>query len=395
MPRKNRYQPRKDGRFYTLVGTGKYLDDGRPERIPLYADSSKELEVAVDNLKSLINTGKYKKPSEITIEDYANRWFRTFKSKKRMNTKAMYENVINKHIVPSIGYLKVKALTRTDCQLMVNERFDRYETCNKIRLTMRQLQKAAKQDKLIIEDFWVDIEMPKPPKTQKRALTVLEKEAITLAELTTMEQVLVYLLYAVGMRREEVLALHATDFTLKEKTVTIRHVITFDGNAPILEETAKTGDSLRTLHIPATFFPVIQFYVKSCEKSKQELLFTTGQGKMITKSSYIKLWNGIVDKLNYAVLPKKRKDEIEKVIAADGKKSWRKEMEKEDRQIVGLTAHIFRHNYATMLYYSNISELNAVKLMGHADGKMIREIYAHLDEEKENTAERLDIAIAL
>ena len=63
--------------------------------------------------------------------------------------------------------------------------------------------------------------------------------------------------------------------------------------------------------------------------------------------------------------------------------------------IQGLTGHIFRHNYATMLYYSGISEIKAVELMGHADGKMIREIYAHLQEERENTVDRLDAEIVL
>ena len=63
--------------------------------------------------------------------------------------------------------------------------------------------------------------------------------------------------------------------------------------------------------------------------------------------------------------------------------------------ITGLTAHIFRHNYCTMLYYSGISQKKAVELMGHSDIKMIMEVYAHLDEEKEAVQEKLDRAIAL
>lgn len=48
--------------------------------------------------------------------------------------------------------------------------------------------------------------------------------------------------------------------------------------------------------------------------------------------------------------------------------------------ISGLTAHIFRHNYATMLYYSGISMKKAAQLMGHSDTKIIMEVYAHLDD---------------
>lgn len=63
--------------------------------------------------------------------------------------------------------------------------------------------------------------------------------------------------------------------------------------------------------------------------------------------------------------------------------------------ITGLTAHIFRHNYCTMLYYSGVSQKKAVELMGHSDIKMIMEVYAHLDEQKEAVREKLDHAISL
>lgn len=63
--------------------------------------------------------------------------------------------------------------------------------------------------------------------------------------------------------------------------------------------------------------------------------------------------------------------------------------------ITGLTAHMFRHNYCTMLYYSGISLKKAVELMGHSDLKMIMEVYAHLDEKKEAVQEKLDKAISL
>lgn len=61
-----------------------------------------------------------------------------------------------------------------------------------------------------------------------------------------------------------------------------------------------------------------------------------------------------------------------------------------NRPINSLTAHIFRHNYATMLYYSGISIKMAASLMGHANTKMIMEVYSHLDEKKEQTKEKVD-----
>ena len=88
------------------------------------------------------------------------------------------------------------------------------------------------------------------------------------------------------------------------------------------------------------------------------------------------MWNRIIKKMNNAVTTDK-----EKLIGV--------------QKISGLTAHIFRHNYCTMLYYSGITPKKAVDLMGHSDVKMIMEVYAHLDEEKEAVQSKLDNAIAL
>lgn len=72
-----------------------------------------------------------------------------------------------------------------------------------------------------------------------------------------------------------------------------------------------------------------------------------------------------------------------------------KQLKKEICPITDLTAHIFRHNYATMLYYSGISIKKAAALMGHTDTKMIMQVYAHLDDEKEQTSEKINACIKI
>lgn len=398
MPKKqpDRYKPRKDGRYYTTVGTGKYNERGIEVRIPLYAKTSAELEQKVAEARYLVKTGKYIAPDRITVSKYAEDWLELRKSKKGINTKAMYENVVFKHIRPSIGPLRLQDLTPRDCQLMINDRWEHYETCNKIRLTMRQIQKAAIAEDIITKPFWTDIEMPKKPPSEKRPLTEIEKKAIIAAEFDQQERVFVYLLFGCGIRREEAIALHVSDFDLDKHDVSIHSKIVFEINRPVWEDTTKTEHGVRTLHIPKSVFPTINLYVRRLvDKKVDKLLFTLGNGDMITKSSYDKMWGRIIKKMNYAMLPEKRRAEIEEEAAANRRLSKYNLMLKSDLSITGLTAHIFRHNYATLLYYSGISELKAVELMGHADGKMIREVYAHLDDKKEDASNKLDAEIAL
>lgn len=58
--------------------------------------------------------------------------------------------------------------------------------------------------------------------------------------------------------------------------------------------------------------------------------------------------------------------------------------------VPGLTPHIFRHNYATNLYYAGVDLKEAQRLLGHADAKTVIEIYTHLDKEKSNSAPKIE-----
>ena len=74
---------------------------------------------------------------------------------------------------------------------------------------------------------------------------------------------------------------------------------------------------------------------------------------------------------SYKWLVKKIKDKIRM-------KAWDLNIEfKED----GFTPYTFRHTYATLLYYSGINLKEAEYYMGHADSKMLNQVYIHLDKQ--------------
>lgn len=65
-------------------------------------------------------------------------------------------------------------------------------------------------------------------------------------------------------------------------------------------------------------------------------------------------------------------------------------------KITGLTAHIFRHNYCTMLCYQIplISVRKIAALMGDTE-RVVLDIYNHIVEEKEDVSGALELALAL
>jgi len=184
---------------------------------------------------------------------------------------------------------------------------------------------------------------------------------------------LIMLLFYFGLRRGEALALSKADIDLKKKTLTVRNVVVFDVNTPEIKDCAKTEAGNRTLPIPASVVPFLQNWLKTVNTF---YLFPGLNYPVLSKTQYTKMWNRIIKKMNDAVTTDK-----EKVIGSE--------------PISDLTAHIFRHNYCTMLYYSGVSLKKAVELMGHSDIKMVMEVYAHLDELKEAVQDKLDAAISL
>ena len=162
------------------------------------------------------------------------------------------------------------------------------------------------------------------------------------------------------MRREEALALDVSCFDFRAKTVKVKQTLTFvTSNTTRVDKFAKNLYSLRSILLPVASLPYLRGYVEKCTG----FLFPEKKNNAdpITYSQFATMWAHIRAKL----------DKV-----APGAAS--------------LHPHLFRHNYATMLCYSNVSRKKAAQLLGHASTQMIDEVYAHIDEEKERAAEKLN-----
>ena len=359
-----KYKKRKDGRYYTSIPSGKYDEKGKPILIHLYATTSGKLEEKVFETKLKLKQGDVLVPDKISVSDYADRWFKLYKSNRSLYTQALYRKTIKAHIKPCIGDILMCKLVKSDVQGMINSLSDRPSTAHIVKLTMKQICETAIEDDILKKNVCNKLEMPLYKAPEKRALTDYEKKAIFKVELSAQDRCLLYLLYGCGLRREEVFALQKESFDMKNRLVKISQTVVFDGNNPILKHSAKSKSGIRNVPIPKDLADTIISYVNSL--SDGDFLFSHNNG-MVTMSSAWVRWERIVRAL-------------QKV---------------SNEPIKGLTMHIFRHNYATMLYYSGISIKKAADLLGHSDINMIMKVYAHLDENQENTVEKLDSVIKL
>lgn len=244
-----KYKKRKDGRYATTVMIG-YKSDGRPNNVFLAAKTEKELRNKIVELKMNAKTGKALRQPDTLLKDYADVWMDTYKTSIGINTKAMYNNVVNRHIKPELGHLPLNKIMRSDVQRLINDNQEHPRTCELIKMTLVQILNSAIDDKLLYENVAKKVTLPKRHKPNKRTLTELEKEAIKKANFTQTERAFVMLLFYFGLRRGEVLALSKSDIDLHKKTLTVNKTVVFDVNKPIIKSGAKSDAGNRILPIP-------------------------------------------------------------------------------------------------------------------------------------------------
>lgn len=362
---KRKYTPDKNGVYSTLVWDGTYTPDGRKHRKQLRSTkSSADLEKMVKRFQADVEARKITQPTDMTFLDYARIWAKVYKEGKELNTRKMYDNVIDVHF-------KVLSTVRLDAigkyHLLDVLRDKPAATGEKIYMTFRQVIESAIRDKYLppaaMGDIFDGVDRPKPVRKEKRPLTEAEKQAVLKADLDSMDKAFLWIIYGCGLRREEALALTVFDIDLKRSILAVNRALVFDSNNPQPKGT-KSKNGVRSVPVPAFLTAYLKQYIKTLKGSR---LFHNKDGSPMTKSGYRRMWERIQAAMGAA-------------LGSECK----------------LTAHAFRHNYCTALCYQipTVSIKHIAKLLGDSE-RMVMEVYNHIILEKEDAAGAVEAALRL
>lgn len=346
MPR-SKYTQGKDGRWRTAIRTGEYDDQGKPIMIRLSSTkSSADLEKQVREYKYKLERGHVYVNQNITLAEYALTWLDTKKSRSQV-TYQEYEYFVNNHL-KAIETMRVDYIRPTDIQRLINSYADHPRMCEKILLTLHQIFDMAINEDLIVKNPCNKIELPRHVKKEKRILTESECKIVKDAEgLEARERALIHLFYGSGLRPAEIYALTWRDIDLENHTVSVNKALQFSRTGQVSVGLPKTDKSIRTIPLPDFVIESIQIYKNDVNHGKALYLFGAEGYLFKSRTGYDKLFN--------------------RTVAALGLK--------------GITAYSFRHNFCTMCYRNKIDVKTCQYLMGHADTKMVLEVYTHLDKQ--------------
>lgn len=364
---KAKYTKQKDGYFQTKVWDGTYTENGMKHRVTLRSKkSSKDLEIMVKEYMQEVEQRKKVRNTDVLFVDYARGWRAAYKATKETATNNMYKNIIETYFTV-VGSVKLQEIDRIHYQEIINAAIGKPRTQQQIKLTFKQVIRSAVADHLypanVMEGIFDHMEVIKYNPSEKRPLTDYEQKAVFAADLSTSDRAFVYILYGCGLRRGEALALTRFDVDLSRRTLTVNKAHKFVKDKPV-EKCPKSQNGYRTVPIPSMVFPVIESYVKSIGRTQ---LFVMRNGQPVTKSSYDKMWARILKALQAV----------------------------SSKQITGLTAHVFRHNYCTNLCYQipKVSIEKIAELLGDTE-KMVLEVYNHMVMEKEDATGAVEDALS-
>lgn len=367
----------KTGLYSTLVWDGTYKDGKKHRKQLTSKKSSLDLEKKVAAFKRKVEQQGSAGADGGTFGAYAQDWLLIHKATNELNTRKMYKSIINSHF-NLIYDLPMSAIRHSHVQMMINELIEHPRTARITLITFRQIIRSAVRDRLLprtaLEDLLTDVSLPKCKKPEKRALSAMEKDALEKAELDERKRAFISVLYYCGLRRGEAIALRRSDFDWTAGTVSVRRVIVFDSNRPVLKDYPKSDRGIRTVPIPQKGIERIRPWVDRIE-DPDAYVFTAVSSldpnsvAMMTEQAYRRLWESIVCSMNIAL----------------GYDPQAK-LHKTEKPIKDLTAHVFRHNYCTEMCYQipRISTKMVAKLLGDNE-KMVLDVYSHILEEREDT----------
>ena len=188
-----------------------------------------------------LNAGTYQQPSRMTVGEWLDIWQADYLGNTKPHTRKSYHGVIENHIRPVIGAVKLSALTPVQIQKLINNIKSTRNTTKGAQVNPKTVKNvhgilhSALQQAVVCGYINVNpADRVVLPKRTKAEINVLEEQKIP-AFLKAISGHPFEFLYLVdlftGMRQSELLGLQWGDIDFEAKTLTIRRQLQYLGSA--------------------------------------------------------------------------------------------------------------------------------------------------------------------
>lgn len=302
-----------------------------------------------------------------TFKELSHLWLETYKLTVKPQTYDATVTRLNRHIMPTLGNMKVDKITASDIQMLINRLSKYYVNYTAVRSVIRKVLQQGVLLGLIDYNSARDIILPrKQPNAKKKVKFIDPSDLKSFLEYLETSQhkrynlyfdaVLYQLLLSTGLRIGEACALEWGDIDLENGTIAINK--TYNKNLKFLS-TAKTQSGNRVISVDKKTLRSLKLY-----QMRQRQLFNEVGAR--------------VSEVVFATPTRKYFNASVRQSALDTRCK--------EAGIERFTFHAFRHTHASLLLNAGISYKELQYRLGHANISMTLDTYGHLSKDKEKEA---------
>jgi len=373
---------RKTSNGYTwqIIIEAGFESEGKRKRIYKTVNGTKkEAEKVLTMMLTELNKGTLIEPSRLTVQEYLREWVKTYVEPNLAPTSLDgYRVNIERHIIPSIGHLKLQDLTPLHLQRLYKERLERGRVDGKGGLSAksvlyihRNLHEAldhATRMQLVPKNVAALVTLPK---VKQYRPTVYDEEQLRLLIKAAKDadiEIPITLAVSLGLRRGELLGLRWENVDLEKRTITVSDnlVPTSKGN---ITKAPKSENSRRTIDMPEGLVEILRKH--RLKQAEWRLML----GPMYRDEGYVCCQqDGSCWAPSY--FSKKFADFLRK------------------HNLPHCRLHDLRHSNATLMLKHGVPAKVASQRLGHSGIGITLDLYSHvLSDMQKDAAERIDMGI--
>jgi integrase len=330
------------------------------KQYPVRAKTEKDLYKKLAPKQKALEDGTIVMRSTTTVKRYSEEFLETYVKTKQgsaayRDTKGIMEN----HILPVIGTMKLKDVKLINLQKILNSRVGHSKShILKVKQLICRMFGTAKKNKLIPEDPSEGLIMPKATDGTNRAITDYERKCILkLAEIHRAGLWILTMLYC-GCRPQETIPLQGNNIDFKKSSLRIYEALEAGTNDTI--GGTKSDAGVREVPIPK----VLLDKYKAANFGPFDYLFTQPTtGKRVTRSSMYAMWRNFKRELDIMMGAQVYRNQITVHAVAED-----------------LDPYCLRHTFCTDLEAAGVPINKARDYMGHSDIALTSKIYTHKSE---------------
>lgn len=305
-------------------------------------------------------------PSNVTLDEFAQKWIRSVKDDIDVITYGGYENIVQVHIIPYFKEhrIRVNDITTEIMQAYFDEMKTRGnkstgkglspKTLRSHMNVFRQIFKLARKEKLIFDD---PSEFVKLPKNTPKKVEIYDPETLKEVFTAIKDDRLFHLIYVTlffGMRRSEALGIKWDAIDFERKALTIKHTVVIYNGRVVAKDSTKTDSSNRVYPLSDEMISLFR-WLKDREDEERKIC-----GADYIENDYVFKWpNGKTFDPDYV------------------SKHFKKLLEKNEFKHIRF--HALRHSCAGLLLSEGYELYDVMEWLGHSDISITAKFYGHLN----------------